>query len=534
MTPMLRHLACLACLGLLSSARAQPPAPAAPAPAHAATAHIGNAGPAPQPAESSGMLVVDPTANVPAQATTYTRRRVLHLYVGQVRVINSAPVARIAIGNGKMIGVTALKNQIVLIAQKAGESDLYVWNKDGSQTNFHLIVQPADIAQVQADVNAVLHGFPDARSEVRGGQIVLTGALTPARFKALQKALKAYPDVVDLVQGDAVHMRRMVELDVQVVNFDKSALKNLGINWQQSIIGPAAGLVGDFHSNGLYRLGDVSGGGATAGNTLNNAAGALTGLPLSVSPFSSYLGLVTSITSAINLAVTDGQAYILANPRLVTRSGQSASFLAGGEVPIPEAGALGTTSVTYKPYGVKLHIAPQVDAQGHILATIQTELSQIDPNVSVNGYPGFLTRKTDAVVNVLPGQTIVLSGLINSVGSNDVNKVPGLGNLPVLGTLFRSTQFQRNQSELVIFVTPHIVTPESARNTALISQARGYAARFDRDFRSGYFVPGVGRDIDAVPYPRFPSSAAPAGARVTPPTAPGAVASPVPAAPAAP
>lgn len=331
-------------------------------------------------------------------------------------------------------------------------------------------------------------------------------------------------------------MRRMVELDVQVVNFSKNALKNLGINWQQSIIGPSAGLVGDIANNGLYRLGDVTGGGV-AGNALNNAAGPLTALPMSVSPFSSYLGLVTSITSAINLAVTNGQAYILANPRLVTRSGQKASFLAGGEVPIPVAGALGATSVEYKNYGVKLNIAPQVDAQGHILATIQTSLSQIDPSLTVNGYPAFLTRKTNAVVNVLPGQTIVLSGLINATGSNSVNKLPGLGDLPVLGALFRSTSFQRNQSELVIFVTPHILTPESARNTALIDQARGYAARFDHDFRSGYFVPGVGHNINAVPYPRFPAaagSAAAAGAAAAAPTpvAPTPVA-PTPAAPQA-
>jgi pilus assembly protein CpaC len=236
--------------------------------------------------------------------------------------------------------------------------------------------------------------------------------------------------------------------------------------------------------------------------------------------------LVTSLTSAINLAVTNGQAYILANPRLVTRSGQAASFLAGGEVPIPVAGALGTTSIDYKSYGVKLHIAPQVDAQGHILATIQTSLSQIDPSLSVQGYPAFLTRKTDAVVNVLPGQTIVLSGLIDSTGANDINKVPGLGDLPVLGALFRSTQFQRNQSELVIFVTPHILTPESARNTALIHQAQGYAARFDRDYRSGYYLPGVGRDIDAVPWPQFPKVGAGAASPAVAPAAPASAAAP--------
>ncbi|MBN8742694.1 MAG: pilus assembly protein N-terminal domain-containing protein, partial [Thiomonas arsenitoxydans] len=366
-----RQLACIASMGLLATAQAQTPAPTASGPT--ASAHPVATPPAPRP-NTSGMLVVDPTADVPAGSSAQARQRTLRLYVGQVRVIDTVPVARIAIGNGKMIGVTALKNQIVLIAQKPGVSDLYVWDRAGAQTNLHLIVSPGDVSHIQADVNAVLRGFPGVRADLRGGEIVLSGALTPTRFTALKAAIKPYPDVINLVRGDAVHMRRMVELDVQVVNFSKSALKNLGINWQQSILGPSAGLVGDFHSNGLYRLGDVTGGGATPGNALNGPGGALSGLPLSVSPFSSYLGLVTSLTSAINLAVTNGQAYILANPRLVTRSGQAASFLAGGEVPIPVAGALGTTSIDYKSYGVKLHIAPQVDAQGHILATIQTSL----------------------------------------------------------------------------------------------------------------------------------------------------------------
>ncbi len=155
----------------------------------------------------------------------------------------------------------------------------------------------------------MLKGFPGVRSDLRGGQIVLNGALTPQRFQALQSALKPYPDMVDLVQGDAVHMRRMVELDVQVVNFSKNALRNLGINWQQSILGPSAGLVGDFHSNGLYRLGDVTGGGG-AGNALNGPGGALPGLPLSVSPFAGYLGLVTSLTSAITCAACSAGAEV--------------------------------------------------------------------------------------------------------------------------------------------------------------------------------------------------------------------------------
>ena len=108
---------------------------------------------------------------------------------------------------------------------------------------------------------------------------------------------------------------------------------------------------------------------------------------------------------------------------------KTASFLAGGEVPIPVASGLGQTSVTYKSYGVKLAIKPVVDIRRHILAGIQTAISQINPALTVNGYPAFLTRKTSAVVNVKSGQTIVLSGLVHTTGANTVNKFPWLGDI---------------------------------------------------------------------------------------------------------
>ncbi|MHB1641476.1 MAG: type II and III secretion system protein family protein [Acidithiobacillus sp.] len=344
-----------------------------------------------------------------------------------------------------------------------------------------------------------------------GRQVVLSGNASTGELKRLNLAIRAYPGVVNLVRPDTVAMKRMVVLDVQVVDFSKNALDNLGINWQTSIVGPAVGLVGDFVNNSLYRLGDVTQGGQ-AGNALNGPQGGLSGLPLNVPPFSSYAGIVSSITSQINLAVQNGQAYILANPRLVTRSGGTATFLAGGEVPIPVSAGFGAVSVTYKNYGVKLKIQPDVDHQGNILATVNTAISQINPALTVQGYPAFLTRKTDSVVNVHSGQTIVLSGLIHATGANSINKLPWLGDIPILGTLFRDTQFQHNQSELVIFVTPEVINPNSPVNRAMIRQGRQDITRFNRDFQHGYFVPGIGHDPNKVGYPNFTSHVAPTAA----------------------
>ncbi|MDD2749689.1 type II and III secretion system protein family protein [Acidithiobacillus thiooxidans] len=425
--------------------------------------------------------------------------KVLHLYVGQIRVIPTPPMKRVAVGNGHLLGVTNLARSMLFIAEKPGTTDVYTWTRGGQQAAYHVVITPADNRQTLQEIHALLSSFPGVQAHQSGGQVFLTGYASPSTYQRLHEAVAIYPGVVNLVRPDSVRMKPMVVLDVQVVNFDKDALNHLGIDWENAITGPAVGTVGSFVSNSLYNV--------TSGfnGTLGNASGTL---PLNVPPFASYAGLATTLTSTINLEVKNGQAYLLANPKLVTRSGDTASFLAGGEVPIPVSSGFGQVSVDYKKYGIQLHIKPLIDKQGNILATIKAEVSEINPALTVQGYPGFIDRNTTSVVNVHAGQTIVLSGLIHSTGANTVNKLPWLGDIPILGALFRSTQFQHKQSELVIFVTPEVITPQSADNRALVAQARHYIRRFNHDYARGYFVPDLGHDPDAVPFPRFPHPAA--------------------------
>jgi pilus assembly protein CpaC len=418
-------------------------------------------------------------------------RHTLQLYDGQVKVLPAEGVTRVAIGNGKIIGVKTLKSQIVLLATGTGTTDLYVWSKTNELQAYHVFVTGDDTGQSYRQVAAVLHGVPGLHIDQEGGRVVLSGSLDPTESKRVADIAKTFPGVTDMVRSDSVGMRRMVYLDVQVVDFKKNALHNLGIQWQQGIAGPAVGLVGDFVHNSTYRLGDVTQGGLQS-NTLNGPAGPLQGLPLTVNPFASYLGLVSTLTSTINLAVQSGDAYILANPQLSTRSGGNATFLAGGEVPIPISSALGQTSVLYKKYGVQLDIKPEADAQGNVLASISTEVSQIDPTVTVNGYPGFLTRKTTSVVNVHSGQTIVLSGLIHSVGSSTLTKFPWISDIPILGYLFKNNNFQASRSELVIFVTPVIFNPNSVVNQEAVLRGTQLMHQFNATAGKGIYMPGFG------------------------------------------
>lgn len=240
-----------------------------------------------------------------------------------------------------------------------------------------------------------------------------------------------------------VRMESIVRMSVKMVEVRKNALNELGINWASQIDGPALTTAGDFVSSSLFRS--------------SNSLGA--NLPLNVKPFSTHFGLATSISSQINLLSSTGDAVTLAEPTLSCINGGVASFLAGGELPYPVTGNNGQTSVEFKEYGIKLNIHPFVDNDKRIYTKILTEISQIDAAVSVLGVPGILTRRTETEMNVVAGQTIVLSGLLSAESSEDIDKIPGLGDIPYLGALFRSKSYRNQKTELIIFVTPEVVQP---------------------------------------------------------------------------
>lgn len=243
-----------------------------------------------------------------------------------------------------------------------------------------------------------------------------------------------------------VRMENTIRMKVKMVEVRKSALKDLGIDWAKEANGPAFGTAGDWVSSSLFRVDGDNGISET--------------LPLNVRPFSTYFGLASSITSKINFLASSGDAVTLAEPILSCRNGGSAEFLAGGEIPYPVTGANGQVSVEFKEYGIKLNIKPQADHNGNIYTSMLTEISQIDPAVSVLGAPGILTRRTKTEMNLLAGDTIVLSGLLSAESSEDMDKIPGLGDLPLLGRLFQSKNFRNQVTELVIFVTPEVIEPK--------------------------------------------------------------------------
>ena len=411
----------------------------------------------------------------------------LTMFHGEVKTLPIGKVQRVAVGNGRLLTTTVLDNEIVLLAESAGDTSLFIWLKDGTLKKYSVRIAAADVVNTVNQVRKILSAIPGMKVEQVGTHAVVTGATSKANLALINNAVGRFPQVLNMAREEDITMRKMVYLKVQLIEFRRSAFENLGVQWQQQITGPTGGFAFDAITSGGFtaRQSDPGLAGAVPGRASPNAlpgtaAPLLPGLNARVSPPVGYLGIATSITSMINLAVTNGDAYILATPELSTRSGGEAKFLAGGQVPIVvPASGLNAASVTYKDYGIKLSIKPVADADSNIVATIQTEVSSLDPATSVQGNPGFLTRQTDSEINVKTGQTIVMSGLVNSDLSNQVDKLPWLGDLPILGPLFRSTSFRNNRSDLVVFVTPQVFDPASTLNRERVEKGKDLRERYE-------------------------------------------------------
>lgn len=348
------------------------------------------------------------------------------LYAGEVRVLPVRPVAKVALGNAKIVSTTILPNdQLLLLADAPGSTMLHIWLKDGREVQFAVRVAENDAARILADVRTLIQPLTGLSAREVGGQVFIEGEVDPKVKPRVLAIVKSFPKVVDLTLESDMTMKKMVYLDVRIMEFKKNALERIGIAWAQSANGPAAGLrVGRFQ-------------------------------PL-VGP-RHFANLGTDFTSRINLMIQDGDAVELASPHLSTRSGGEATFLAGGQIPISSTNTTGQSNVTFKDYGIKLSFKPVTDADNNVLIKVETEVSTIDPAVTILEVPGFLTRRTSAEVNVRDGEPMALSGMIDSNISNTVNKVPLLGNIPVLGQLFRSTEFRNDRTEMIVFVEPKVV-----------------------------------------------------------------------------
>jgi pilus assembly protein CpaC len=252
-----------------------------------------------------------------------------------------------------------------------------------------------------------------------------------------------------------------VNLRLRVAEVSRSVTKQLGFNWESVV------------SAGSFTFGLATGRTVPTGIAgLITRADPLTGVTSAVHANSSLANLSTgraTVNTLIDALAEEGIVTILAQPNLTATSGQVASFLAGGEFPIPvaqtggTAGAAPVITVEFKSFGVKLDFVPTVLSSDRISIKVRPEVSELTTNgaINLNGLtiPALNTRRAETTVQLGSGESFAIAGLIRNSNATDINKYPGLGDLPVIGPLFRSSQFQHNETELVIIVTPYVVRP---------------------------------------------------------------------------
>jgi pilus assembly protein CpaC len=366
------------------------------------------------------------------------------LYVGEAHVLEEPDVRRIAVGNGKVIQATALDDRQVLVLPEApGQSTLVLWGRTGPERRYAFNVLGADTARLLQEVQAMLGEQHRVTARVVGDKVLVEGSDVSEELSArIAEIARRYPQVVNLVPK--VGLERMIAMDVKFIEIRRELLENIGVRWSGAAQGPSFQVLGDLHRSAALQPG-----GRGEGSGLD--------LRARVAPFASSASLLTSIGSMLNFLVQNGDAVVLAEPRLSCRSGGTARFVAGGELPIPVSGALGTASVSFKEYGIKFDVSPVASESGLIAAKIATEISSINFEVAVREVPGLLKRRAETEVNLRENETLVIAGLLAEEGTRNMDRVAGAAELPVLGALFRSRQFRDRQSELVVFITPRFI-----------------------------------------------------------------------------
>lgn len=422
-----------------------------------------------------------PPARSTAPAAAPVADAEVQLYVGETRLFPAPGVKRIAVGNGQLITANVLDGRDVLVfANAPGVTNMMFWDAAGRMTGMKVTVTANDARGSAKEIASFLATIPNARTSVIGDKVIVEGDnLADRDLAKIDELSKRYPQVVNFTSK--LGWEKMIMMDVKVVEFPTNLLRDIGLKWNPAGGAAIGGVWSPFQygSTGDLTIGipgspNLTSGTNATGGTLTSGLRALSAVNLGLS-------------GTLNLLVRDGQGSILAEPQLSARNGSKATFLAGGEYPYTVSSIAGQT-VFFKPFGIKLDIVPQVDKNNMVRAVIDSEVSSLDTSLSTNAGPALSTRRTSTEFNVKAGETMVLAGLLSRKTTSTIDKVPFLGDIPILGALFRSKRFQNDETELVVFVTPTIVDAHTSSLTARVDDA---TQRLERDAGKSPYLPAI-------------------------------------------
>jgi len=346
---------------------------------------------------------------------------------GFQQILERSGVSRLSVGNPEILEAQPLPRDggILVVGKKEGETDLVLWEKS-ARTVWHVEVGSGK-RSIAEDARAFTGAFPGVSVVEAGGSVILSGPVTTSQDKTVLEAYARSHPGVHLRLSLPEEKKTLLLYDLKIIEISRGETAQLGIRWPDALPAKGTFIVGTGNA-GTFSVG-------------------------------------TDFEARLNLLMANGKARILSNPRLACESGGEAQFLAGGEIPIviitPE-----TRTVEWKTYGIILKIHPTMAEGGKIRTRVNAEVSAVDHGSGSSDVPGFLTRRVSTLFSTPPGETVMLSGLVKSEMAKDVAKVPLLGQIPVIGELFKSRSFRENRTELAIFITPIVVSGDAAQEAA--------------------------------------------------------------------
>jgi pilus assembly protein CpaC len=378
----------------------------------------------------------------------------LHVEVSKGQVIRlPSPAATVFVSDPEIADVQAQSPSIVyLFGRRAGSTSLYAVDENDQILLRTMVVVEHNLTALQKAIDQLAPGNRVRASSI-DGSIVLDGTVdTPVQAQELRELGGRFLGQEEvLLYRVRVAAATQVHLRVRVAEVSRQVIKEFGINW-----------------DAVFETGDLLFGFAT-GRPAFGAAGSIFRGPTNAGggvpdlAFGSFTPGDNVVNTAIDALAQEGLVNVLAEPNLTALSGETASFLAGGEFPIPVATDNNDITIEFKEFGIQLAFTPTVLSGNRISLRVRPEVSELsqDGSIEINGLtiPALKTRRAETTVELGSGQSFAIGGLLSSDVQNAVSKTPGIGDLPVLGTLFRSTAFRRNETELVIIVTPYLVRP---------------------------------------------------------------------------
>lgn len=414
-------------------------------------------------------LVVAPLWPRTADARPHERdERVLELAVGSSQLVRvPASIDRVIVGDPSVCDVVLLPpGQLLLTSKAAGETVVTVWSRVAGATTFH-ISATAPVAALQQALRDAFPNEDDLAAHAAGGAVYLTGVVS--EVSTVEAAVRLANNlmvttgrkIAEVVNLTTLATTQQVQVALRFVEVSRTNLRQLGFNAWMSGQRDAGAVFGPNDPRNYYDTSQYFQG-PTDANGLNP-------LPVLISPvqgafaLSFATGRFGPLSMTLSLLEGNGVAKTLSEPTLVANSGEKAHFIVGGEFPVPVPDPLGRVIVQFKPYGAQLTFTPTVVSQDTVHLELDAIVSDIDrqntTTVGTSQVPGIVTRQSSTAVRMRDGQSFAIAGLLSDRITAQDKRVPLLGDIPLLGALFRNTSYTRSQEELVVLVSTKLVKP---------------------------------------------------------------------------